>query len=661
MAIRSLEKMEIYAWGEKVPEVLEYIASIRDFHVEDVEDLQDLGGNIKDQARQYLQSLNSYLSIWRNAEEFLSIYGDKDNPFKKSVFQPRNMMSIDEARDLWKTKGKMLFVELQKMLNDISNTEKEIEKVEQIIKEIQPWQFVSLKLSKLNGLKYLKVLFLVVPERHISLLWQDLQKIRDYHWLWGVKQDRQWYVMIVYHPHEKVSPVIEKWKEYSVSLPNVEYAPSEYLNVLQERRKSLEEKREKQREELLRWLKDQHSLYKVLVDFLVVEREKWQVISEQVVKGKRFVYLWGWIDKEKADKLKYELEHNYPVRIIASKPAENEEPPVKIDNPWWLRPFEIVTKLYGVPHYRFFDPTRFTAPAFFIFFGIALGDAGYGSLLMAVTLYLLMRYKKAEEETKNTLLFVFYLGLASFIFGVITWTWFGESPFVVDGKVFGFFKFFDVVGNTNLGLGVVLIIGIIMQMYAMSIKAWWALRQGDWQTAAFDVFTWQIFLLSLVVLVLPIIGIAVNPSLLMYAKYIAMGAALIIVMTQGRHIKNPFGKIAFGVISLYGIAGGYGIASFLSDTLSYSRLLALNLSTGIVAHVLNTMLAPMFKFVIGIILLILAHALNLALGLLGPFVHSSRLIFLEMYGRFFEETGREFKPITLDGKYHKFVKEVDAK
>jgi len=73
------------------------------------------------------------------------------------------------------------------------------------------------------------------------------------------------------------------------------------------------------------------------------------------------------------------------------------------------------------------------------------------------------------------------------------------------------------------------------------------------------------------------------------------------------------------------------------------------------------MLAPLFKIVIGIIILVLAHLLNIALGLLGAFVHSSRLIFLEMYGRFFEDTGREFKPINLDGKYYKFVKEVDAK
>ncbi len=659
MAVKPLKKLEIYAWGEKVPEFLEYIASVRDFHVENVEEIQETGGNIKESVRQTLQMITNYLAIWRNAEEFISLHGN--TPFKKSMFEPRKVMEIDEAKGLWETKGKMLFDELQKMLDKIHSIDKEIEHISYQIDMLKPWQFVSVKMSSLHKLKHLKYLTLEIPERYVSPLWDDLKTIAGQYWMWARKNGKQWYALIVYRPGDSAQP-IERWKEYAVSLPDVDAEPSEYLRELETRRANLEEAKQKQIDELLRWLNDQQDTYKILIDYLEVEREKWQVVSDNVLKGKRFVYLWGWIDKEKADEVKLNLENNYPVRVLMSDPTEEDEPPVKIENPWWLRPFEIVTKLYGVPHYRFFDPTKFTAPAFFIFFGIALGDAGYGALLMLTALYFLIRYKNAEEGTKDTLLFIFYLGLTSLIFGSITWTWFGENPFVYDnGKVFGFFKFFDVVNNTNLGLGTVLIIGIVMQMYAMCIKAWWALKHGDWQTAVFDVFTWQVFLLSLVVLVLPIIGVSVSATTLMYAKYIAIAAALLLILTQGRHIKNPIGRIAFGLISLYGIAGGYGIASFLADTLSYSRLLALNLSTGIVAHVLNTMLAPMFKIVVGIILLILAHALNLALGLLGAFVHSSRLIFLEMYGRFFEETGREFKPITLDGKYHKFVKEVDAK
>ncbi|NOZ91860.1 MAG: hypothetical protein GXO59_01155 [Dictyoglomi bacterium] len=658
MAVKPLKKLEIYAWGNKVPEILEYIASIRDFHVEHIEELQETGGNIKETVRQTLQKISTYLSIWRNAEEFVSLHGD--TPFKKSMFEPRKVMSIDEARSLWETKGEMLFNELQKMLDDIHHIDKEIEHISYQIEMLKPWQFITIQLSVLHNLKHLRYLPIEISERYVAPLWEDLKTIDGYYWMWAKKTGKQWYVLIVYYS-DKAAQVVERWKEYAVSLPAVDIEPAEYIKELETRRAELEDKRRKQIEEVLRWLNDQQDTYKVLVDYLEVEKEKWQVVSDNVLKGKKFVYLWGWIDKDKADRVKYNLEHNYPVRVLMSDPSEEEDPPVKIENPWWLRPFEIVTKLYGVPHYRFFDPTKFTAPAFFIFFGIALGDAGYGALLMLTALYFLIRYKKAEEGTKNTLLFIFYLGLTSLIFGIVTWTWFGENPFVYNGKVFGFFSFFDVVHNTNLGLGTVLIIGIVMQMYAMSIKAWWSFKQGDWQTAVFDVFAWQVFLLSLVVLVLPIIGVGVSATTLMYAKYIAMGSALLIVLTQGRHIKNPIGRIAFGLISLYGIAGGYGVASFLADTLSYSRLLALNLSTGIVAHVLNTMLAPMFKIVIGIILLILAHALNLALGLLGSFVHSSRLIFLEMYGRFFEGTGREFKPITLDGKYHKFVKEVDAK
>ena len=658
MAIRPLKKLEIFAWGERVPEVIDYVSNIRDFHIEAIEDLQDSPSHLKDIARQRLQEIGSYLSIWRETEEFVSLHGG--SVFKKSFFAPRKTLSLEKAARTWDNKGKVMFDELAKMLNSVKEIEKGIQRVRDEIEFVRPWSFLTIPFVTFASLKYLKWMAFVVPDRYVSQFWKDLEEIDGNYWLWSRKEGKEWYLVLVYFNSEVITK-LDLWKEYSVSFPSTDMLPSAYLTDLEKKLSDLQDQKAKQEEELKRWLADQAETYKILVDYLSVEQSKWQVIADNVVKGKNFVYLWGWIDKDKLDRLKYHLEQNYPVRLIASDPSEADDPPVKIHNPAWLRPFEVITKLYGVPHYRFFDPTKFIAPAFFIFFGIALGDAGYGFLLLLTALYLLLRYRDAEESTKSTLLFIFYLGLTSTIFGTITWTWFGENPFVVNGKVFGFFSFFDVVHNTNLGLGTVLIIGIIMQMYAMFIKAWWALKHSDWQTAVFDVFTWQIFLLSLVVLVLPIIGISVSATTLLYAKYIAITASLILVLTQGRHVKSPVGKILIGLISLYGIAGGYGIASFLADTLSYSRLLALNLSTGIVAHVLNGMLVPMIKILIGLLLLPLAHALNLALGLLGSFVHSSRLIFLEMYGRFFEETGREFKPLTLDGKYYKFVKEVDAK
>lgn len=659
MAIRPLKKVEIYAWGDRVSEIIEYVANLRDFHVESIEEIGEASAGVSDSLKRKIQEINTYLTIWKNVEEIVRLH-DK-NIFSRGVFEARKKMSFEDAKALWNTKGSILLEEAKKMLDNIKNIEKDIEEKRVVIKNIKPWSFIDMPLSVLHQLRHLKVFAFKIPERYFDRLWGKIQSIEDQVWVWARKDKKTWYILVVLYDEGKINELFEIWREYIIVLPNVDLEPSEYVELLEKELAELEDRKKKQEDELLRWLRDQSDTYKILVDFLRVEKNKLDIIVENVLKGEKFVYLWGWMDKDTIDKVKYDLEHTYPVRVIVSDPDEIDEPPVKIHNPWWLRPFEIVTKLYGVPHYRFFDPTKFIAPAFFIFFGIALSDAGYGILLMLVSLYLLLKYRNSEETVKNTLLFIFYLGLTSSIVGVATWTWFGENPFVIHGKALGFFKFFDVVNNTNLALGIVLMLGIFMQMYAMLIKAWWSIKHNDWASAVFDVFTWQIFLLSLVILVMPIIGVSVGGTIVLYAKYVAIASAILLILTQGRHIKNPLGRIVFGLISLYGIAGGYGVASFLADTLSYSRLLALNLSTGIVAHVLNIMLTPLFRIVIGIIILVLAHLLNLALGLLGAFVHSSRLIFLEMYGRFFEETGREFKPINLDGKYYKFVKEVDAK
>jgi len=126
-----------------------------------------------------------------------------------------------------------------------------------------------------------------------------------------------------------------------------------------------------------------------------------------------------------------------------------------------------------------------------------------------------------------------------------------------------------------------------------------------------------------------------------------------LILTQGRGIRNPFGRIAAGVVSLYGIVGSYGITSFIGDTLSYCRLLALGLTTSIVAMAFNLMAGmlrdvPYVGIVLFVLILLIGHVFNFAISVLGAFVHSMRLIYVEFFGRFYETGARAFQPLGFD-------------
>ena len=173
-------------------------------------------------------------------------------------------------------------------------------------------------------------------------------------------------------------------------------------------------------------------------------------------------------------------------------------------------------------------------------------------------------------------------------------------------------------------------------------------RQKDYAGAFFDTGLWMLMLVGFGVLAA---GMVLTPVLMTVGAVIAVACAAGLILTQGRSKKGFFGKLIGGVASLY------GITSYISDLLSYSRLLALGLTTGVMAQVFN-MLATMLGttipgFVFMIVIFILGHLINIGLNALGAYVHTMRLQYVEMFSKFYEGGGKEFQPFSLNSKYIK--------
>jgi len=200
-------------------------------------------------------------------------------------------------------------------------------------------------------------------------------------------------------------------------------------------------------------------------------------------------------------------------------------------------------------------------------------------------------------------------------------------------------------------LGFCLILGVVHLFIGMGMNAYIAFRDGRPLDAIFDVFAWY-----LVILGLPLwyVGTTSNVLLSQVGMIMAILGAGTILLTGGRK-KKGLGKITGGLGAIYGITG------YLSDILSYSRLLALGLATGVIASVVNTMgsLAGggFFGAIILVIVVIFGHTFNFAINALGAFVHSCRLQYVEFFGKFFEGGGIAFQPLKKNTKYVDIVNE----
>jgi V/A-type H+-transporting ATPase subunit I len=374
-------------------------------------------------------------------------------------------------------------------------------------------------------------------------------------------------------------------------------------------------------------------------DVLLNEKQKLAGVSLAGLTEKT-AWLAGWVPAAQADYLAQKVSQFSPniyLNLREPKPEERDEAPVILDNPQLIKPFEVITSLYGLPSPGSIDPTIFLAPFFFVFVGLCLSEGGYGLVMALLSLFYL---KKAQPKggTRLFMTLLFYLGLSNMIFGTLFGGWFGFpiKPLVL----------IDPIKNPIPYLILSLALGFIQVMLSTFLSLVKEFRRGNKVTAIAVKGGWLLLLPSLLFYFLlkqpPLLGILT-----------LVGAAGIVFFSSPS--RNIFARFFNGLYALY------GITSYFSDTLSYSRLLALGLSTGVIAMVVNSLVQiawgfPFIGWLVAILIFAGGHLFNLAIGLLGGFVHSMRLQFVEFFGRFYEGGGKPFQPVKLVNKYIEFIR-----
>ena len=340
------------------------------------------------------------------------------------------------------------------------------------------------------------------------------------------------------------------------------------------------------------------------------------------------------------------------MEIIASEPSKDDEPPVDLEIKGPADPFQMVTRLYGIPNYREIDPTPLIAPFFAFFFGICITDAGYGFI---VALIAILAVRKVTGGGKNLLRLLVYAGLATMVVGAMTGGWFGISPDRLPGPLLKL-RLLDPQGSGQMDfLKAILVIGFIQVWFGFFVKLYIDIRDRDWAAACFDELPWVLAMILIGVAGFLLLSHAPMISVLVVVAGILLCCAVIILFA-GRESSNPVARIGTGGFELYTkITGTFG------DVLSYLRLFALGLATGIIASVINTMGGMMWGSPIGKVIaigiFIGGHIFNLVINALGGFIHTARLQFVEFFTKFYEGGGEEFRPFKRE---HTYVTVVDA-
>ena len=440
----------------------------------------------------------------------------------------------------------------------------------------------------------------------------------------------------------------------------VQKIPEEYKKDLEAEIAKAQEQAKQLESELAECAVSRQEL-ELISDYYRTRAEKYRILGEIPQTASTFA-ISGYVPAAKADAIVKELSEHYGAAAETEGIKEEEEPPVLLHNNRFSESVEGVLASFGLPAKGEIDPTFFTSIFYVFLFGLMLSDAAYGLIVSLACGIVLLKFPRMETNLRKSVQLFFWCGLSTLFWGVLFGGYFGDALDVISETFFGHkisipALWFVPLNEPMRMLLYSMLFGVIHLFTGLALKGYMYIRDHKYMDFVCDVIFWYMLLLGLIGLLIPssmFAGIAgkqiVFPAALNAAsKWSAILGAVGIVLFSGRSSKNPALRIALGAYDLYNITG------WLSDVLSYSRLLALGLATGVIASVVNQMGSMGGKSIGGVILFIvvfvIGHVFNMAINLLGAYVHTCRLQYVEFFGKFYEGGGKPFEPFKLKTKY----------
>lgn len=643
MAIVKMNKFTLLTFESQKEELLRRLqgfSNVEFINLQDEELLkanEDLQSLSKDEVDSNIAKYEEDLSKAKVTLDFLNSYLPKKSGLK-ALEDDKENLTIEELETAVKDINWIeIYNKVKEKEDELHSIESKITKLEGEIEVLTPWQALDISFDALNELKMVSSFVGSISKQYE----EELTKALDSEYVEVISRNNNDINVLVVVNKEQHDETLTLLRGFGFSSFKTEYTEIPKV-IITNNAHEIEELNSKIFfvKESVAGLEEDYKKMKLVYDYLTNQVLRYKA-SNNFLRTTNTVTIQGWCAVEDDEKLqsicKEVLKDDYYLAFEEVKDEEIDEVPVKLKNGLLNRTFESVTEMYSLPKYNEVDPTPLLVPFYLIFFGMMVADVGYG-LLMLVASFAAIKFLNLNKKNEDFARFFLFLSIPTIVIGFIYGSFFGDA-LKIPGLI-------NPTKDVNTLLVASVVFGVIQIFFGLGIKAASLIKSGKAKDAFYDVGSWIITLVS--------IGVFAGAKMLGWPSIVGTIALVamifgmaVIVLTGGRAEKSKGAQIGQGLYSLYGITG------YIGDLVSYTRLMALGLSGGCIAGALNLLMKSLTgPFIILIpFVFVAAHVFNLLLSLLGAYVHTARLQYVEYFSKFYEGGGKAFTPFKASEKY----------